>query len=130
MKNIIFYGRDDDLVIDDRNNTADHVKAICKMSEEDLMYISEKNEQGIDVEVYIDEGIINKIEIPKIDENRKKEVEKKYREITEIYEKRGAIECDIPLDLDGFTVAEINYMIKLEEENMGKPTRNKRRRRK
>lgn len=50
-----------------------------------------------------------------MDENRKKELEKKHREISIKYKKRGNIECDIPLDLNEFTVEDINYMISLEK---------------
>lgn len=55
IKKIIFYGKDDKYIIDDRNNTGDHIKAICQMTEEEIYDLSKKNEEGIDVEVEIED---------------------------------------------------------------------------
>ena len=55
MRKVIFYAPDDNLIIDDRNNTDDHVKAICQMTENEILKLCRQNEKGIDVEVMIED---------------------------------------------------------------------------
>lgn len=47
MKKVIFYAPDD------RNNTEDHITAICQMTVEEILDLCKENEKGIDVEVFI-----------------------------------------------------------------------------
>lgn len=54
-KKVIFYARDDKYIIDDRNNTEDHIIAISEMSLDEIYDLSEKMESGMDVEVYIED---------------------------------------------------------------------------